>query len=606
MVDVYLAEKPRSKEWFPESIPGLFRLGKGEIQDDIDYIHSNIGDRNSRRKRKNKEDKRGPAPATEEDRMSKRARLQAKTAQAKKLAAQLKSSHQSLRQDLQQTRLQITATRVELSRLGREVQVVTEEKNRLEEAVEEEKSKLESVKSGCKATQSGLALLQGQVKRESVVEADSAKQFRDLRLIDSLQEKPDTIQRLQRELSSSGKKNEDMLLFLNSLQVLDLTIDQLCDKVKVFLQQQQQHMHKLLEPQREETGAAWALATEANNQLEQQRTQNATFQTTIRQLEKKLKAKEEAISALEKRVEEQKVDKDRQRKKLETLKEKGRAYEEVLKLTTERASEAEDSLREIVDEVNVLRNGNQILQIGYNRLLLQFEEKLPGDGVNTPIEEDIKSSVERCSLPVEEIVAHYTHMQAQNARHRQSMHEQLTQSQEAEERTSAVCQEFKNRIVELEGALTEKDATLAEEKKASAAKLEKAKEKLEQARAAVAKAQAAVATAKKEEASLPIKPLEAASGENVNGQVEVKEGQPTVTEFAAETVAVGVAPVPLDVVVPADREAAVAEDKVSANIDVPNVASSADANGAGSAAVVNNVALDQPPEEPAPKRMKTA
>ena len=59
MVDVYLAEKPRNKEWFPEHIPGLYRLSKGEVLDDIDYIQSNLNDSDRPRnyKRKSKSDK---------------------------------------------------------------------------------------------------------------------------------------------------------------------------------------------------------------------------------------------------------------------------------------------------------------------------------------------------------------------------------------------------------------------------------------------------------------------------------------------------------------------------------------------------------------------
>ena len=59
MVDVYLSEKPRSKEWFPESIPGLYKLSKGEVLDDIDFINNNLNfsatnERASRFKRKAK------------------------------------------------------------------------------------------------------------------------------------------------------------------------------------------------------------------------------------------------------------------------------------------------------------------------------------------------------------------------------------------------------------------------------------------------------------------------------------------------------------------------------------------------------------------------
>jgi hypothetical protein len=69
-MDVYLTEKPRAKEWFADNIPGLYKLSKGEVLDDIDFINNNLNftsnERASRFKRKAKlddlETKRSNAP----------------------------------------------------------------------------------------------------------------------------------------------------------------------------------------------------------------------------------------------------------------------------------------------------------------------------------------------------------------------------------------------------------------------------------------------------------------------------------------------------------------------------------------------------------------
>jgi hypothetical protein len=59
-MDVYLTEKPRAKEWFADNIPGLYKLSKGEVLDDIDFINNNLNftsnERASRFKRKAKLD----------------------------------------------------------------------------------------------------------------------------------------------------------------------------------------------------------------------------------------------------------------------------------------------------------------------------------------------------------------------------------------------------------------------------------------------------------------------------------------------------------------------------------------------------------------------
>lgn len=149
MVDLYLNEKPRTKEWFPEHIPGLFKLSKDEVMDDIDYISANVPfarnisvqererpsrcKRNKNRNMEKAEKERASAGIKVEEGPSKRARLQNKVDQAMKHVSDVKKTHKDIRQKLETIRTEILHFRDLNAQTERNIESSTQERDEVEQ-----------------------------------------------------------------------------------------------------------------------------------------------------------------------------------------------------------------------------------------------------------------------------------------------------------------------------------------------------------------------------------------------------------------------------------------------------------------------------------------
>lgn len=407
-MDLYLASagQPRAKDWFPDNIPGLYRLSKGEIGDDIDFIQSNVGERNLRRKRKNKEEKRNTVVNTEEERLSKRARLQAKAAQAKKIALKLKTSHQSLRQELQTTRADIASSRSGISRTRRSAAVALSEKKYLQAKAKESLKSLEKV------------------KEKIAAQTNESQRYKTIRtMMACIQEKDAAIASAQHELQLSLQlvNHQKQLVEEYKTQIMSVEGGEMLEPVKQLANQLHEHFKQLEQLERQNlakkpTGTekggfgsaeTSTLIVELNDSLEEQRTINNDLEDKIKKIDTTKEDLEKNMKALQRELEQQKKD-------LDTWEIKRKNFDEILLVVEGRSEQAEDSLREVMDEVHVLRTGNDILQCAYNKLLLRLEGSLKeNEACNTPIAGNIiDSQLRNGEMSVDELTQSYIRLQA--------------------------------------------------------------------------------------------------------------------------------------------------------------------------------------------------
>mmetsp|Transcript_36715 Transcript_36715/g.72049 ORF Transcript_36715/g.72049 Transcript_36715/m.72049 type:complete len:290 (+) Transcript_36715:25-894(+) len=211
MVDVYLAEKPRAKEWFPDHIPGLYRLSKGEVLDDIDYIQSNLagdGGPGSRIKRRNK-------PQGDDERAAKKSRLTQKIKEGEADITEIKGNYAQLRRTLDTNRAQMVQYRDLIAQTKRELQAVADDRKNMEEKLLSVREDL--VQSARKSAQSkseyeiSIQQLKELLHTENNLTAAAAGRLGELQeLRKEFEKRDDRIAELECELSNKHRQIQMM------------------------------------------------------------------------------------------------------------------------------------------------------------------------------------------------------------------------------------------------------------------------------------------------------------------------------------------------------------------------------------------------------------
>lgn len=112
-----------------------------------------------------------------------------------------------------------------------------------------------------------------------------------------------------------------------------------------------------------------ARIAEVSQRLQQEQAKNAELKAKAKTQEKETEAQVAQIAELNKTIENLRNESKGKQLKFSQLEEKTQVFKDVINVAEARAVEAENTLRDMLDGLHVLRTGNKVLQGAYCRLL---------------------------------------------------------------------------------------------------------------------------------------------------------------------------------------------------------------------------------------------
>lgn len=399
-----MAEKPRTKEWFPDNIPGLYKLSKGEVVDDIDFINSNVpfssNERASRYKRKTKleEDDKAQRPVgatatTPRGSPSKRARLYGKVTTERKREANLRASSQALRHELEAARADTIQHRDGIGRTRREIAFIQEERASLQaqhaQSQEEHKALLLAKEEEQAKYERELTAMMNQRLQGNKVYEGRLPELREM--AGALTEKDMVIAELREQMRHAGrvtlmleeasKQTPEDLASLPSGASPALVPPGVSPAMAQFITKASASLMAMEVKVREAntkaadgnlTAVTRGAEAEALTKLLAEKTALISeLKTKEKQREGEAKAHKERLEELDTMLEQAKKDKSNATTTKAALEDKMTNLRTVLDMTEQRAVDADSSVRELWDQLHIMRSGNKVLQGAYSRLLAE-------------------------------------------------------------------------------------------------------------------------------------------------------------------------------------------------------------------------------------------